>query len=151
VVDDSEVFLRHLTLKASYEVDTDSKDLFSSPTPVVHGFDFSGQGLIGIWEGFNPSSDSSEPESPRSLPKLFPKSLLGSRVAHGSKVGSSQDRSSQEDMRGSFHAAITALAARYASPWKSSTVTSREVQRQVALHLCGWNLNEDELASRLKT
>ena len=133
------------------------------PTPRLHGYDFSYQGLLGIWEGFNPSSvpiqpvgeDAPVPEQ-RSLLLDLPVGLRVGSTSNGGheRQSSHRSRSPQaDDLFGSWSAALHSLAARRGtdrSSWKPTVPTNKLVQRQIALQVCGWSLREEELTAAVK-
>ncbi|KAJ7895961.1 hypothetical protein B0H14DRAFT_3081117 [Mycena olivaceomarginata] len=84
-----------------------AQDFLCVPTPRLHGYDFSHQGIMGIWEAFPP---------------------LAATTPHGEpQIG---DKT---------------------SAWKFPAVSSsKNLQRQVALQLCGWTLKEEDLWSNIK-
>ncbi|KAH9932531.1 uncharacterized protein B0H18DRAFT_1083268 [Fomitopsis serialis] len=93
-----------------------SQYLLSKPAPRVEGFNFSCQGLLGIWEGF-PSSHPQVSTSTNTTPRVMA-------------------RRSRNDLD--------------TTSWKPAVMTSRLVQRHLALHLCGWSLAEDDLLQAIK-
>jgi hypothetical protein len=106
---------------------TDSQEVLCVPTPRLYGFDFSYQGLLGIWEGFNPSSApmyvqqfSEETPLPgqRSLLLDLPVGRVHSRAGSAGSSGGYENRSTNrshspaDDLFGSWSAALLSLAAR---------------------------------------
>lgn len=74
--------------------------------------------------------------------------LLG---APGSR--SRRSRSPNGRTLSAFHTALTELAARrnvHHSDWKPTISTSKLLQRQIALDLCGWSLKQDDLSKAIK-
>lgn len=136
------------------------------PIPRLHGYDFSYQGLLGIWEGFNPSSvpiqhfsEDTPVPGQRSLLLDLPvpqiqHSHTGSAGSGGHERHSShRSRSPADDLFGSWSAALHSLAARRGSDrssWKPSVPTTKLVQRQIALQVCGWSLREGQLTAAVK-
>lgn len=130
------------------------------PTPRLHGYDFSHHGIMGIWEGFPPLAVG----TPRGEPSILLDSasppvhrdLLDVRDGTRSRSRSRRSDSPADDLHGNFHAALTALALRSgdkpsSSTWKFPAVsTSKALQRQVALQLCGWSLREEDLWNSVK-
>lgn len=136
----------------------ESKELLCSPTPKVHGYDFSYQGLLGIWDGFPPDSppDSVE-DTPtavnRSLLLDVPSSASGPNDKNKRQRSARRSDSPADDMHGNWPAAMATLADRRGverSLWKPLVPTTKLLQRQVALHLCGWNLKDDEWRAAIK-
>lgn len=137
------------------------------PTPRLHGYDFSYQGLLGIWEGFNPSSAPVQQFS-EDTPVLGQRSLLldlpisqvhharaGSAGSGGNERQLSQRSHSPpaDDLLGSWSAALHTLATRCGadrSNWKPTVPTNKLVQRQVALQVCGWSMKEEELTAMVQ-
>jgi WD repeat-containing protein mio len=108
------------------------------PTPRLYGYDFSYQGLLGIWEGFNPSSVPTPMQHfSESTPIPGQRSLL---------------LDLPDDLFGSWSAALHLLAARRKdhSSWKPTVPTDKLVQRQIALQVCGWSVREEELSVSVK-
>ncbi|KAF5385783.1 hypothetical protein D9615_002692 [Tricholomella constricta] len=118
-----------------------SHDYLSVPKSVLHGYDFAYQGLLGIWEGFQPLP---APENSDLLPlnPYFDASQYHDRRRTHGPV---------DELYGNFQAALGALAGRRTGdrPWKPTVATAKGLQRQIALQLLGWSLREDELASTL--
>lgn len=66
---------------------------------------------------------------------------------------SRRSRSPNGRTLGAFHTALTELAARrnvHHSDWKPTISTSKLLQRQIALDLCGWSLKQDDLSKAIK-
>ena len=141
------------------------------PTSRLYGYDFSYQGLLGIWEGFNPSSASVHMQhfsegtpipGQRSLLLDLPvgqvqHSRAGSTGSggHESQKNASSHRShspADDLLFGSWSAALHSLAARRRdhSSWKPTVPTDKLVQRQIALQVCGWSVREEELSAAVK-
>ena len=136
------------------------------PTPRLHGYDFSYQGLLGIWEGFNPSSVptqhfSEDTPAPGQHSLLLDVPVPQVYHSHTSSTGSAgqerrtshRSRSPADDLFGSWSAALHSLAARRGtdrSSWKPTVSTNKLVQRQIALQVCGWSLREEELTAAVK-
>ncbi|KAF8063440.1 hypothetical protein FPV67DRAFT_243862 [Lyophyllum atratum] len=118
-----------------------SHEYLSVPKSVLHGYDFAYQGLIGIWEGFPPLPISGNMDLP-SVDGYFDTSPYNDRRRAYGPV---------DELHGNFQAALGALAMRRAGdrPWKPTVVTTKGLQRQIALQLVGWSLREDELANTL--
>ncbi|KAG5640585.1 hypothetical protein DXG03_008004 [Asterophora parasitica] len=112
-----------------------SHEYLCVPKSVLYGYDFEYRGLLDIWEGFQPAA-----ENPDILP-LNP--YFDGQQYH--------DRRLVDELHGNFQAALGALSARRMGdrPWKPTVVTTKGLQRQIALQLLGWSLREDELASTL--
>ena len=138
------------------------------PTPRLYGYDFSYQGLLGIWEGFNPSSvpmpiqhfgENTPIPGQRSLLLDIPvgqvhHSHTGSSTGSGGHESHSARRSHSpaDDLFGSWSAALHSLAARRKdhSSWKPTVPTEKLVQRQIALQVCGWSMREEEISASVK-
>ncbi|KAJ7087262.1 hypothetical protein B0H15DRAFT_843273 [Mycena belliarum] len=130
-----------------------AQDFLCVPTPRLHGYDFSYQGIMGIWEGFTALNATPQPGPSVSLE---PASSSGHRDLLDVRNGRSRSRSRRshspaDDLHGNFHAALSALAVRTgdksaASTWRFPAVsTAKPLHRQVALQLCGWSLKEEDL------
>ncbi|KAF7424357.1 hypothetical protein PC9H_009664 [Pleurotus ostreatus] len=118
-----------------------SREILCTPTARVGNHDFTYEGLLGIWEGFRPMSN--QPTEPSTA-----EDLLG---APGSR--SRRSRSPNGRTLSAFHTALTELAARrnvHHSDWKPTISTSKLLQRQIALDLCGWSLKQDDLSKAIK-
>ncbi|KAJ7672841.1 hypothetical protein B0H17DRAFT_174454 [Mycena rosella] len=131
-----------------------AQDFLCVPTPRLHGYDFSHQGIMGIWESFSPLNAT--PHGETSMlpdPPLVHRDLLDVHEESRSRSRSRRSYSPADDLHGNFHAALSALALRTGSPsaWKFPGVsTSKILQRQVALQLCGWSLKEEDLRNNIK-
>ncbi|KAJ7499365.1 hypothetical protein FB451DRAFT_1118430 [Mycena latifolia] len=136
-----------------------AQDFLCVPTPRLHGYDFSHQGIMGIWEGFAPLDATPQVETSLLLDPATPpahRDLLDVRDGTRSRSRSRRSHSPADDLHGNFHAALSVLALRTgdkssSSAWKFPAVsTSKALQRQVALQLCGWSLKEDDLWTNIK-
>jgi WD repeat-containing protein mio len=146
----------------------DIQQLLSAPPAALDGFNFSYQGILGVWEGFRPGrSHISAHPTPRlgqrglllDIPTNPASNLLldthpsrsRSRQADGrrSKPGGGGTETPQDD----FAAAVATLLAEklpsHAS-WRPAVATGRLAQRQLALHMCAWSLAEDDLARAVR-
>ncbi|KAJ6543876.1 hypothetical protein B0H19DRAFT_289302 [Mycena capillaripes] len=132
-----------------------AQDFLCVPTPRLHGYDFSHQGIMGIWEGFPPLAAAGDTQIADPAPVGPPvhRDLLDVRDGR-SRSRSRRSHSPADDLHGNFHAALTALALRSgdkSSAWKFPSVSSSKIlQRQVALQLCGWSLKEEDLWNNVK-
>ncbi|KAJ7638426.1 hypothetical protein FB45DRAFT_902803 [Roridomyces roridus] len=134
-----------------------AQDFLCVPTPRLHGYDFSHQGVLAIWEGFQsmPTDTHAEPSilfDPSTLPPVH-RDLLDVRHGTRSPSRSRRSHSPADDLHGNFLAALTALAMRTGEKvaWRFHAVsTSKPLQRQVALQLCGWSLRDEELFNSVK-
>lgn len=138
-----------------------SRELLCTPTPQIHGYDFSNQGLIGIWEGLQPATPpQSQTEAADETPTAVNRSLLLDVPAAAptpttyanvhERQPSRRSHSPADDLHGNWQEALSALARRRGgerSLWKPPVPTTKLPQRQVALQLCGWSLRDDELHS----
>ena len=123
------------------------------PTPRLHGYDFSHQGLLGVWEGFPPSSpqQSAIESTPRGalleLPST-PRGLAAELAGHSQR----RPLSPSDEIHGDFHSAVVSLCSRGGerATWKPTVPTQKLAQRQLALQLCGWSLKEDDLNNAIK-
>ncbi len=156
---------------------TDSQETLCLPTPRLHGYDFSYQGLLGIWEGFAPVPISHQPQV--FVEETMQRSLLleiGTQPSHihthshSASTGSTsstittassgissligrRSHSPVDELQGNWSAALTVLTARRGTDrttWKPTVPTSKLLQRRIALQLVGWCLREDELAAAIK-
>lgn len=133
----------------------DSRAIAGVPTSRIHGYDFSNQGLMGIWEGFQALPQSSEPKNSTSqlndlhlAPTAFDSS---STSALG--LPSTFSQSFEDLSYGDFNAAVTAMLSRQGvekQSWSPALRTNKSSQRELALQLCGWYLRDDELSDAIK-
>ncbi|KAG6844845.1 hypothetical protein H0H87_003277 [Tephrocybe sp. NHM501043] len=114
-----------------------SYDYLCTPKSVLHGFDFSNQGLLSIWEGFKalPVTQGPNLASPNSYYDL-------------SEQWDSHP--SIDELYGNYQAALGALISRRDRTWKPSITTSKALHRQVALQLIGWSFREDDFGKVLQ-
>ncbi|KAJ6516352.1 hypothetical protein C8R45DRAFT_241220 [Mycena sanguinolenta] len=136
-----------------------AQDFLCVPTPRLHGYDFSHQGIMGIWEGFPPLAAPTPHAEPQMLPEAGPVGPPVNRDLMELRIGRSRSRSRRsespaDDLHGNFQAALRALVLRggdKTSAWKFHSVSSNKIlQRQVALHLCGWSLKEEDMWNNIK-
>lgn len=112
----------------------------------MHGFDFSYEGLLGIWEGIQPLPDID-------LASPVHRDALDVPNDPNDQYGSRRAQSPADNLYGNFHEAIKALAIRTGankSAWKPPVSTSKLLQRQIALQLCGWSLREEDMTNIIK-
>ncbi|KAI0630074.1 hypothetical protein C8Q77DRAFT_1219729 [Trametes polyzona] len=144
--------------------------LLSFPTPLVEGYNFAYQGLLGIWEGFratriHPPSNQPTPrmlgrstlfDGPAASPKLAPLSLeVPHRSSSKHSAGRKRSRPPTTALPEDFILAIEELNERSGSSesvasWRPSVETARLAQRRFALQLCGRSLAHDDLARDIK-
>lgn len=123
------------------------------PTPRLHGYDFSHQGLLGVWEGFPPSS--SQQTVPESTPGVALLELPSTPHGLAAELAGHPQRrplSPSDEIHGDFHSAIISLCSRGGerTTWKPTVSTQKLAQRQLALQLCGWSLKEDDFKIAIK-
>jgi hypothetical protein len=122
-----------------------ARDFLCHPTSKIHRYDFSYQGILSIWEGFEPMVEVARSQSP--LPSAVPpQTRKHKRHSHIA-------RSAAEEDQDTFHAALQTLVSRkdgHRCTWKPTIPTSRPVHRQAALRLCGWSLHENEMTNLIK-
>ncbi|KAH7916597.1 hypothetical protein BJ138DRAFT_1201984 [Hygrophoropsis aurantiaca] len=133
---------------------------FCAPTPRLHGYDFSHQGLLGIWDGFPPISQASDTGSAvNSLTEISASQTFtfeSTQSTLSSAVLSNPTRSngsSEDASHGDFRAAILHIISRQGAErlaWKPSAHTNKLERRQFALQLCGWSLKEEDLNVAIK-
>ncbi|KIP06122.1 hypothetical protein PHLGIDRAFT_107382 [Phlebiopsis gigantea 11061_1 CR5-6] len=140
------------------------QSLLSAPPAALDGYDFSYQGIFGIWEGFKPSrlQVSAQPTPRLSQRGLLldvpvtavanlmldpPHSRSRSRQVDGRRTKAGVDGTDE------FSAAVATLLAEklpnHAS-WKPAVPTNKLAQRQLALYMCAWSLAEDDLAQAVR-
>ena len=149
------------------QVILDAQDVLSLPTPHIHGYDLSYQGVQGIWEGLKPSNTASANPHPvvDDTPIAHQRSLLDApppgapHHARASSSGNSTSHHSQrnhspaDDFHGDWSSALSVLASRRGvnrASWKPLVKTDKLIERQIALEVCGWNLREEEVARSIK-
>lgn len=133
----------------------DSREIACVPTARIHGYDFSNQGLMGVWEGFQALPQSSEPRDSASVlsdihlaPPAFDSSASTSLGVPPAFSQSFEDLS-----YGDFNAAIMAILSRQGvekTSWSPALRTNKSAQRELALQLCGWYLRGDALSDAIK-
>lgn len=134
----------------------DSREIVCIPTSRIHGYDFSNQGLMGMWEGFQALPQSAEPRDSVSLPTDFhlaPPALDSSSASTSLSLPSTFSQSFEDLSYGDFNAAITAIVSRHGIEktfWSPGLRTNKSAQRELALQLCGWYLGGDELSDAIK-
>lgn len=143
-----------------------SRELVCSPTSKVHGFEFSNQGLFGLWEGFallplvpEPSASSSSVlDGLLTIPQISPGDSSLSPLSTPAVLDPlTRMRQPPDDLAyGDFTAAVAALCARRTSgsgrPWKPPIRNTEKLeQRRFALHLCGWSIGEEEMNHEIRT
>lgn len=139
----------------------DSKHLLSYGGSRIHGFDFANQGVLGIWEGFQPVSRTTSSERDLGIGHPMGRNVQPSLLAlpdsegygtvgrHRRKRSLRRSHSPADQLHGDFVAAVHTLNNRRgydrASVTKISAPTSKLAQRRFCLTLCGWNQGDDEL------
>ncbi|TBU61554.1 hypothetical protein BD310DRAFT_872921 [Dichomitus squalens] len=143
-----------------------SQRLVFSPSPIIEGYNFAYQGLIGIWEGFRPirpSPPSGQPtprmparsalfDGPSASPLLIPSSLELPPRPSSKHTSRRRNQVPTSSLPEDFLNAIDELNMRSGSSetWKPSVSTARLSQRRFALQLCGWSLAQDDLARAIQ-
>ncbi|KAI0645993.1 hypothetical protein C8Q79DRAFT_911480 [Trametes meyenii] len=148
----------------------DSQRLLSTPSPMIEGYNFAYQGLLGIWEGFRasrPRPPSNQPtpripvrgvlfDGPTASPLLTPLSLdVPHRSSSKHSGGRKRSRPPASFLPDDFLAAIEELNVRSdtsdsVAVWKPSVSTRKLSQRRFALQLCDWSLAHDDLTRYIK-
>uniref|UniRef100_D8PQ50 MIOS-like alpha-solenoid domain-containing protein n=1 Tax=Schizophyllum commune (strain H4-8 / FGSC 9210) TaxID=578458 RepID=D8PQ50_SCHCM len=122
-----------------------TRDLLKGPAAQFHGYDFLYRGLLAIWEGFEPNA-ARTPYVPPGAPDFLD---LPSMHDHGRR----RAHSPVDDPRVAYKEALTAVLTlkgpSWAS-WKPTIPTGKLLQRQVAIMLCGWSLQDDILAEDIQ-
>ncbi|KAL1741594.1 hypothetical protein HDZ31DRAFT_84718 [Schizophyllum fasciatum] len=122
-----------------------TRDLLKGPATQLHGYDFLYRGLLSVWEGFEPTTLRT-PHVPPGAPDFLD---LPSMHDHGRR----RAHSPVDDPRISFKEALSVVLALKGpswATWKPTIHTNKLLQRQVALMLCGWSLQDDILAEEIK-
>jgi len=142
----------------------DSHEFFCNPTPRLNGYDFSNQGIQGIWDGFPSLPRPSENKSSVSLPVELLSTSLGTTATSSDPSGVPSPTSfpgtlrtlsetSDEESYGNFDAAVDHLLSRK-DPGRLSLSpslhTDKMKQRQCAIHLCGWSPRDEDLSAAIK-
>ncbi|KAI0032699.1 hypothetical protein K488DRAFT_49368 [Vararia minispora EC-137] len=126
-----------------------TRKLLAVPLVRSNGFDFSNQGLLGIWESFPSSSAALTSPPSLSSPAHRPMALEESTGLGLARPRSKRGRHRSE-ISTEFNAALLALGAYHgltigSEPgWKPGVRTGRLLQRRFALELCGWSVKEEE-------
>ncbi|KAF7795829.1 hypothetical protein EIP86_006996 [Pleurotus ostreatoroseus] len=141
----------------------DSQKLLGVSPATLNGYNFSYQGICGIWEGFRSSrfqvSSQPTPRIPQRGLHLDVAPTPRSNLIRGAQHTRSRSRQGRRHRPGNdpqndeFASAVTALmmeAMLERSSWKPAISTSKLPQRQLMLQLCGWSLNEEDLANAVK-
>ena len=136
----------------------DSKQLLTFGSSKVHGIDFSFQGILGIWEGLEPSTsremnsllDSLDLAAPPEASTLQSDTSLTIDVDASlrPRLTSHRSHTREDGFHGNYTAALTTLTARSdldKSAWKSTVHTGRGPHRRLALALCNWKAGEEEI------
>ncbi|KAF8134417.1 hypothetical protein EV363DRAFT_1562004 [Boletus edulis] len=128
-----------------------SREITCTPTSRIHGYDFSNQGLMGVWEGFQALPQLSKPRGSVSLlTDLRPAFDPGSA---SSSLPTAFSQSFEDLSYGDFNAAITAILSRQGvekTYWSPAIRTNKSAQRELALQMCRWYLKGDELSDAIK-
>ena len=124
-----------------------TRKILAIPMARSNGFDFSNQGLLGIWESFPSSSTALTSPPGLSSPAHRP-------LALEEPIGLARPRSKRgkhrSEVPAAFNTALLALSAYQgltidSEPgWKPRLRTGRLLQRRFALELCGWSVKEDD-------
>ncbi|KAL4078226.1 hypothetical protein V8B97DRAFT_1865454 [Scleroderma yunnanense] len=141
-----------------------SRELLCTPTPRLNGYDFSNQGLQGIWVGFPSLPRPSENKSSVSLPVELLSASFSTTATGSDPSGTPSPTSfpgllktfsecSDDGTQGNFDVAVEHLLSRKdpgqltLSP---SLHTDKMKQRQCAIQLCGWNSRDEDLSTAIK-
>lgn len=143
-----------------------SRDLLCYPASRVHGYDFSNQGLQGIWNGFPalPRVAAAKTKSTISLPAELLSTSFETTTTDANSSGTpsptdipgllgTSPQSAEDVFYGDFDAAVGLLLSQQNPmrlPSSPSCRTKRAKQRQFAIQLCGWSLADEDLSSAIK-
>ncbi|KAF7980728.1 hypothetical protein HWV62_36737 [Athelia sp. TMB] len=132
-----------------------SREVLLVPTPRLYGYDFSYQGLLGIWEGFQsqPHEPAGSAPTPRNGLLDLPPTTPGGIGAAAGGLSRRHALSPSDEIHGDFHAAIVALSSRKGTErlaWKPPVSSQKVEQRLFALQLCGWSLKDEDLQNAIK-
>jgi WD repeat-containing protein mio len=146
--------------------DLDARNLLSVHSSLLDGYNFSYQGILGIWEGFRPSRP--EISAPHPTPRLPQRSLLleppqtqlssllsdAQHLRSRSRQPENRNRSFTEGPSSEEFSNVVATLLAENDPertaWKPAVSTTKPEQRRLALDLCGWSLAEEDLNSAVK-
>jgi WD repeat-containing protein mio len=130
--------------------------MLEGPAVRLNGYNFANQGIQGIWEGFQPSIPEAVPSS--SPPPAPPGPLLDPLVVEGVlSISRSQSRRGGQrvEVPSNFASALlllsgyhqTGAATLVSADWKPTVSTTKSIQRQFALQLCGWSLKNEDISA----
>ena len=122
----------------------------SMPNAKINGYDFAYEGLRGIWEGVPLRKTAPVPERSRKPEQDL---LQPSENTHSRSSKRNLSPTSPKDIRDPFTAALQTLSTRKGLSnvsWKPAVTTSKPLQRQVALQLCGWSMKEEDLNNNIR-
>jgi len=131
-----------------------ARQLLIGPVSRYNGYDFSNQGVLGIWEGFPSSvSNLSLSQDPSPAPRgLLLEPISTPEAAQAMSRSRSRRGRPRQDIISEFATAILMLCVSRGQDmtsergaWKPRVSTAKLIQRRFALQLCGWNLKDDEL------
>lgn len=143
--------------------------MLSIHSSLLEGYNFSYQGILGIWEGFRPSRP--QITAPHPTPRLPQRSLLLPDTTQNALSGlfsevRSRSRQTSDKLRKGqnttdsggpseeFSNAVATLLAENdperTTTWRPAVPTNKPAQRRLALDLCGWSLAEEDLAAAVK-
>ncbi|KAI0093092.1 hypothetical protein BDY19DRAFT_883102 [Irpex rosettiformis] len=143
-----------------------ARELLSLHSSLLEGYNFSYQGILGIWEGFRPTRP--QITAPHPTPRLPQRSLLldtpqTSLSSLLSEIQHTRSRSLQPNDRNTrilsdepveeFSSVVESLLTENdleRTPWKPAVSTNKPAQRRLALDLCGWSLAEEDLNRAVK-
>ncbi|KAI6037567.1 hypothetical protein EDC04DRAFT_2702091 [Pisolithus marmoratus] len=140
-----------------------SRGLLCFPTSRIHGYDFSNQGLQGIWDGFPapPRAAAARNKSTISLPAELHSTSFETTAADTNSSGTPSptdfpgllgvsSQTTEDVFYGDFDGAVGLLLSRQNParlPLSPSLRTKKTKRRQFALQLCGWSLADEDLSS----
>lgn len=137
----------------------DSKHLLTFGSSKVHGIDFSYQGILGIWEGLEASTpyemasllDSLDLASPPEASQASKELSLSIDVTASLRPRPSarQTQRMGDGFHGNYSAALNTLNSRSngeKTSWKPTVHSEKTQQRKLALALCDWKVDQDEIA-----
>ena len=144
----------------------DSQKLLAVSSSTLDGFNFSYQGLSGIWESFRPNRPQVSTQPTPRLPQRgllldFSPTPVSNLIAeagggHPSRSHSRQGKRSRpaSDVAiDEFTGAVNTLLGETLptrSFWKPAVSTNKLAQRQLMLHLCDWSLGEEDIAKMVR-
>lgn len=129
------------TLPEVWEWIMRSQDFLSSKH---QRYDFSYQGVAGLWEGFGPAEKLQQNRDQSPLPSEVPHETRKSK-RHSKTTVRSAAEEEQHNYQSTLQSLLNRKEGSHKHSWKPAVPSSRVPQRQAALQMLEWSLKEDEL------